>query len=82
MKKLFNELLKNINFNFQNENGKNSIKYEEYYFNGIPEPKNIEIKDLTSSSLNLSWAIDSINLININKNEIKYKVEIKKENEN
>ena len=82
IKKLFKELMRNIKFNFKNENDKCSIAYEEYYFNGIPEPKNIQVKDITSSSINLSWDLDNLNLININKNEIKYKIEIRKENEN
>ena len=74
--------MRSINFNFQNDNEKSSIKYEEYYFNGIPVPKNIQIKNFNCSNLDLSWSIDNINLININTNEINYKVEIKKENEN
>ena len=74
--------MRNIKFNFKDENDKCSIVYEDYYFNGIPEPKNIQLKNITSSSVDLSWNIDNLNLININKNEIKYKIEIKKENEN
>ena len=74
--------MRNIKFNFKDENNKCSIIYDEYYFNGIPEPKNIQLKNITSSSVDLSWNIDNLNLTNINKNEIKYKIEIKKENEN
>ena len=81
MKKLYEELMRNIKFNFKDENNKCNIVYDEYYFNGIPKPKNIQLKDITSSSVNISWDIDNLNLININKNEIKYKIEIKKENE-
>ena len=82
IKKLYKELMRNIKFNFKDENNKCSIIYDEYYFNGIPEPKNIQLKNITSSSVDLSWNIDNLNLTNINKNEIKYKIEIKKENEN
>ena len=35
MKILSNELMKSIKFNYE----ENNIKYEEYYFNGIPIPK-------------------------------------------
>ena len=71
--------MKNINFSY--EENKNNIKYNEYYFNGIFVPKNIEFKDISNTSLNLSWNIDNINIINIEKNKIKYIVEMRKENE-
>ncbi len=79
MKKLFNELMVNIKFNYEEE--KNNIKYEKYLFNGIPIPKNIEFKDITPSGLNISWNIDNLNNINIDNNKIKYKIEMRKENE-
>jgi len=75
--KLFNTLMKNIKFKYDD----NNIKYEEYYFNGIYIPNNIEFKDISSSSINIYWKIDDINNINIDKNKIKYKVEMRKENE-
>ena len=80
IKNLFKELMPNIKFNFKDENNKCSIVYDEYYFNGIPEPKNIQVKDITSSSASYSWEIDNLNLIN--KKEINYKVEVKIENKN
>ena len=73
-KKLFSELMKNIKFKYEQD----KINYEEYYFNGIPKSKIIEFKDITTSSLNISWNIDNIN--NNNEN-IKYKIEMRKENE-
>ena len=75
-KKLFNELMTNIKIKYEED----KIKYEEYYFNGIPKPKNIEFKDITSSSLNIFWNIDNINNNN-NNEEIKYRIEMRKENE-
>ena len=72
---LLQEPIKNIKFSYQEENS--NLKYDEYYFNGISIPKNIEIKDISFKSLNLSWKIDNIG--NIDNNKIKYKVEIKKE---
>ena len=79
IKILLVEVMKNIKFKYEDE--KRNIKYEENFFNGIPIPKNIEFKDVTSSSLNISWTIDNINNINIDNNTIKYQVEIRKEKE-
>jgi len=72
-KKLFSELMKNIKFKYEED----KINYEEYYFNGIPKPINIQFKDITTSSLNISWNIDNVE----NKEEIKYRIEMRKENE-
>ena len=79
MNLLFQELMRNIKISFIEE--ESNIKYEDYYFNGIQIPKNIEFKDISTTSFKIYWKIDDINIININKKEIKYKVEIKKENE-
>ena len=49
------------------------------FFNGIPIPENIQIKDVNYTSCNVSWDIKKINGIDYDK--IKYKIEIKKENE-
>ena len=76
---LLEQLMKSIKFYFEED--KNNIKYEEYYFNGIYIPNNIEFKDKKLSSIPLSWDIDKINIINIERNKIKYKVEMRKENE-
>ena len=43
--------------------------------------KDIQISDIHSNSCNISWKIDDINILNIDKNKIKYKIEIRKENE-
>ena len=71
--------MKNIKISFIEEEIK--IKYEEYYFNGIPIPKNIEIKNIWSNSFKVFWKLEDINLLNIDKNKIKYNIEIRKENE-
>ena len=39
-------LMKNMKMDFISDN----IKYEEYYFNGFPIPKNIQISDITNKS--------------------------------
>ena len=78
MKKLFSKLMRNIKFNYEEE--KNNIKYEEYYFNGIAIPKNIEFNDKTSSSINISWNTDNINIKDVDNNKMKYIAEMRKEN--
>ena len=78
MRKLFQELMKNLKISFiENES---TIKFEEYYFNGIPIPQNIEFEEIGTNSFKVLWNINDINLINIDKKEIKYKLEIRKEN--
>ena len=47
----------------------------------MPSPSNIEIKDITSGSFKILWKNELNNFINIKQNEIKYKIEIRKENE-
>ena len=64
--------MKNIKINFINDN----IKYEEYYFNGLSIPKDIQFSDIKSNEFKISWKLDDINILNIDKNKIKYKVEI------
>ena len=80
MKKLFRQLMKNLKISFIEE--KRQINYEDYYFNGIPKPKNIEFKDISTNSFKMSWNIDDINILNLDKKELKFRIEIKKENEN
>ena len=79
MNKLFQELMKNMEITYEEE--KKNVKYEEYYFNGIYTPKNVEFKDITFSSVNITWKIDDINIVNLDKNKLKYIVEMRKENE-
>ena len=76
MKNLFQQLMRNIKISFQEENS--TIKYDEYYFNGIPSPKDIEFKDISHCSVNLNWKIDNLNILNIDNKQIKYKVEMRK----
>ena len=78
MKMIFPKLMKNLKISFIEK--ESNIKYEEYYFNGIPTPKEIEYKNITSNSVDLLWKIDNFNIINIDNNKIYFKVEIKKDN--
>ena len=70
--------MKSMKLDFIDDN----IKYEEYYFNGLPLPKDIQINDINSNGCNISWKIEDINMLNIEKNKIKFRIEIRKEKEN
>jgi len=70
--------MRNIKILFEEK--ENKVKYEEYFFNGIPSPKDIEFKDIDANSLKVYWKLDNKNLLNIDKNKIKFKIEIRKEN--
>ena len=78
MRILFQELMKNLKISYIEK--ENTIKYEEYFFNGIPIPSNIKFNDISTNSFKISWNLDDINLLNIDKKEIKYRIEMKKEN--
>ena len=79
MKILKNELMKNINIYFIKNDL--SIKFEEYYFNGIQIPNNIEFNDINSNCFNLTWSLDDINIINIDKSELQFIAELRKKND-
>ena len=78
MRNLLQETMKNLKISYIEEESK--LKYEEYYFNGIPTPKDIEFKEIGSTSFKVFWKIDDNKLLNIDKKEIKYRIEIRKEN--
>jgi len=77
MNKISQILMKNLKLDFIEDN----IKYEEYYFNGLSIPKDIQISNIKYNSCNVTWKIDDLNIFNIDKNKIKYRIEIRKENE-
>ena len=79
MNNLSQQFMKNLKITFNEK--ENSIKYEEYYFNGIPIPKNITFTDIEATSLKMNWTLEEINILNMDKNKIKYKIEIRKDNE-
>ena len=80
MKKLISALMGNIKISFIEE--QSNIKYEEYFFNGIQIPKDIEFKEIGTKSFKIFWKVDDINILNLDKNQLKYRVEIRKENSN
>jgi len=78
IKKLFDTCMRNIKISFDEK--ENKVKYEKYFFNGIPSPINIEFKDIDIHNLKVHWKMDDVNILNIDKNKIKFKIEIREEN--
>ena len=72
-KRLFQNTIKNLDIYFNNE----SINYKEYYFNGIPIPKDIQIEEKNNKLL-ISWDLRTKNLDIKN---IKYLLKIKNNTE-
>ena len=70
-------LIRNIDISFIEQ--ENIIKYDEYYFNGLPTPKDIEVKDVTQTSVNITWKIDKLKINNVDNENIKFKLEMKEE---
>ena len=79
MKLYSQQPMKNIKIIFNEK--ENNIIYDEYYFNGISIPKDITFNEIGINSFKISWKIDDIKINNIDNKEIKYKIEIRKENE-
>jgi len=53
MKKLYGTCMRNIKISFEEK--ENKVKYEEYFFNGIPSPKDIEFKDIGANNLKAKY---------------------------
>lgn len=80
LNKILSELMKSLKFTYSSEN--KNLKFDEYYFNGLPIPINIQIIYNSYSNINISWEIENLNIIHIkNKDEINYILEMKNENE-
>ena len=77
MKKIFNELMKNIKIDFNKEEKK--IEFSEYYFNGISIPKDVQFNNISSNSFQISWKYEEDNLDN---KLIKFRVELREEGSN
>ena len=77
MKNILQNNLKNINFEYIEE--KSTIIYKEFFFN--LNPIKFEVKNLTDSSLEISLINDYKNDLSKICDNIKYIVELKKENE-
>jgi len=72
MRKLFQTLMRNIKISFEEK--ENKVIYEEYFFNEISFPKDIEFKDIDIHSLKVNWKMDNINLLNIDKKKLSLKL--------
>ena len=65
MTKLLCEFMSNYNISFIEKEKK--FKFEEYFFNGIQIPKELEFKNIKTDEFKLFWKIDNINVINVDK---------------
>ena len=74
-KKVLNESIKNIKIEYDKE--KPDIKFLDYYFN-IPPPTDIQFTNVYPFSFHLNWKYNE----NIDKNKIKFRIEIRKSNSN
>ena len=79
MKILFQELMKSLKFSYNEK--ENKINYEKYIFNGILPPKDIEFEEIGNNYIKILWKFDNNNL-DLDNGQIKFKVEIRKENQN
>ena len=77
---LISKLMKNIKITVNEENC--SINYDNYYFNGMFIPKVIRFNDFSPNSFKIFWKIEDFKIENIDKDNIIFKVEIRKENSN
>ena len=77
MTEILREFISNYNISFIAK--EKNFKYEEYFFNGIQIPKEIEFKDIKSDEFKIFWRIDNINVINVDKKKIKFIVELRKD---
>ena len=66
--------LRNIDISLNSE--LNTLNYKDYYFSGIPIPKNINIEE-KGDKIFISWDIDEFRIKNYNIKDIEYMVEIK-----
>ena len=79
IKSIINKSMKNINITFIEKEP--FILIKNYYFNGIQIPTDIKFKNIHIDSMEVYWKVDDINKNNIDINKFKYKLELRKEND-
>ena len=65
--------IKNLNIAMDNDS---FVNYENYYFNGIPMPKDIKVEKI-GEQLNINWDIDDSIIKDIESKDIKFFILIK-----
>ena len=75
VKECFIKPFKNLEVTFNSE--LKNINYKEYYFNGIPVPKNIQNNNQGNNTIIISWEIDDFKIRDYDIKNIKYLLEIK-----
>ena len=73
---LFNEPKKTLFFSFDDEELK--VNYSNYYFDGLPVPENICVKNNEENKIEITWKNDEDKIKDYSdKNKIGYEIEIK-----
>lgn len=82
MENLFKELMKSLTFKYKEKKDNNSIEFEEFYFNGLPIPKNINFKNNKGNEITVTWDVDKIKFSGEDNfiNNLKYRIKMSKEN--
>ena len=70
----YKKVIRNIDISLNSE--LNTLNYKDYYFSGIPIPKNINIEE-KGDKIFISWDIDEFRIKNYKIKDIEYMVEIK-----
>ena len=71
---LFKKPIKNLEISFHDNN---TLNYKEYYFNGIPIPKNIKIEEEINNEVKISWDLDDLRIKDFDNKNIKYSLKIR-----
>jgi hypothetical protein len=77
IEKLILKLMKNLKISYKED--EEILKIEEYYFNGIKYPEEIQFNNIKIDSLNMSWKFLQNFPIIIDEKKLKFKVEIREE---
>ena len=80
VKELFKKQIKNIDISFNSDS--NTLVYKDYYFSGIPIPKNIKNETQGKGRrVIISWDIDDFKIKDLDIKNIKYLLEIRNGNQ-
>ena len=77
IEKLILKLMKNLKISYKKD--EEILKIEEYYFNGIKYPEEIQFNNIKKDGLTISWKFPENIPIKIDEKKLKFKVEIREE---
>ena len=70
---LIKKPIKNLDISFHDNS---TLNYKDYFFNGIPIPKNIKTEEI-NNKVKISWDLDDLRIKDFDKKNIKYSLKIK-----